>query len=296
MDYKSLLNNYHKLAINVKKYFDFIGYRVPIIRGVDSYNFRPEHYEFLKIVLLEDGIYINTDLLVDHLSDELSFLGDKNQKELLLYLRSIRLTNPKEVFNKFPELLAYYNKWHDEKIDEVNQIMQQTTSKYKRYGEEIRMLEHMIKTGKIKNSSNIREKINKYKSFRSVNLNSIIESETMNAFINYLSNQISFLATYKNRRYLKLANERNVIVNNDIFYYYLAKLLFEKTDKPDLEERRLESIKKYIAKYLSDNEQYIDSNNMITITCKERYMDEPIKEYDLSDLKKLVSSKTLKKS
>jgi hypothetical protein len=95
MDYRSILNNYNKLAVNVKKYFDFIGYRVPIIRGVDSYNFRPEHYEFLKIVLLEDGLYINTDLLVEKLSDELSFLGDKNQKELLYYLRTIRLTEPK---------------------------------------------------------------------------------------------------------------------------------------------------------------------------------------------------------
>ena len=296
MEYKNLLNNYRRLIVNVKKYYDFIGYRVPFIRGVENYNFKPEHYEYLKLVVLEDGIYINTDLLVEHLSSELSFIENKTEEEIQFYLKSVRLTKPEEVFNEFPELAAYYDEWHKKNQDEIDQIMQQTTSKYKRYGEEIRLQEHMIKTGKIRNSWKVREKITKLKAFRSNSLNSIIESEILNAFVNYLSFRIEFLAAYKNNRNIKVSNENDVIVNRELLYYYLAKILFDKTSNPDLETKRLESIKKYIAKYLYDQEQNINSDNKRVIICKDRYMDERVKIYDMSDFKKLVRIKTLKKS
>ncbi len=295
MEYKNLLNNYRRLIVNVKKYYDFIGYRVPFIRGVENYNFKPEHYEYLKLVVLEDGIYINTDLLVEHLSSELSFIENKTEEEIQFYLKSVRLTKPEKVFDQYPELLPYYDEWYENNKEEICRIMQRTTSDYKRYDNAINVQEYMMENGTIRNNYMARRKLKTLKSFRS---HSVINTAVMNAFVNYLSIKIEFLAAYKNNRNIKIrtTKENDVIVNSELFYYYLAKILFDKTSNPDLEPKRLESIKKYIAKYLYDQEQNINSDNKRVIICKDRYMDERVKIYDMSDFKKLVRIKTLKKS
>lgn len=47
MEYKKLLNGFHRLSISLKKYYDFIDYKLPFLRGIDEYNFTPEYFEYL---------------------------------------------------------------------------------------------------------------------------------------------------------------------------------------------------------------------------------------------------------
>ena len=297
MDYKYLLNNFNRITFSLKNYLDFIGYKVPVIRALDNYDFKPEHYKYLKAILLEDGFYIDTSILVNALVKKHSILKDKNIDEIVLLLRRIKLTKiGDDVAKSIPKLTQSFNEWKEKNERVVNEIMQIDTSRYKRYGEQIKMLETMIKNKTIPYDSNVKVKLARYNDYRKTKLGYRIKMDINKKFIEELTSDANYIITFSNKRYVKLNKPLNLIVNHHLLYYYFTKMFTDKYSEGKDDERHLLAYKEYIERYLTKNEQFISQDNTITIPCENTYIDDKEKVCDVSEFKKIVNQKTLKKS
>ena len=106
------------------------------------------------------------------------------------------------------------------------------------------------------------------------------------------------ITTYKKNRFVKIPYYKNVIVNEDLLYYFLAKTVYGGLQKDDINDKKYAVMKDYLNRYLTDNQDNIDSDDNITISTINTYMSESTKIFSVSDFRKVVNGNnmTLKKS
>ncbi len=295
MYYKKLLGNYKKLSVNVKKYYDFIDYRIPFIKGIDALNFTPEYYEYLRFVITENNFYINTDKLVEHLLNKYNF-KELDEKTKLSYIKSLRLSAKGEFLKEHPELIIQFDEWFNKNEKYIQDEINKLREEYSKLNRDRRAVNYKIKNtyGFIKEKyESILETIDDR---QSVSLRDRAHQMMYNGFINHVSNELDLLLTYDKNRNIEVPYVRNYVVNEELLHYYLTKMLCDKAQKEDIDEKKVHKIKKYVSSYISDNNDIISMDNEIEIPFKNSFMCGLSRKFSVQPFKDFLKTKTLKKS
>lgn len=141
-------------------------------------------------------------------------------------------------------------------------------------------------------------RLEEIKSELSISTEDRIRNFYITQFITSISTELHYITTYKKNRFVKIPYYKNVIVNEDLLYYFLAKTVYGGLQKDDINDKKYAVMKDYLNRYLTDNQDNIDSDDNITISTINTYMSESTKIFSVSDFRKVVNGNnmTLKKS
>ncbi len=295
MDIKRLLGNYHKLSVNVKKYYDFIDFRIPFLRGIESYNFTPDYYEYLKLVITENGVYINTDKLVEHILNKYN-LEQIDEKTKTDFIRKLRLSAKGEFLKEQPLLIFAFDEWYNKNEKALQSKINEFREEFKKLNRDRRGVIYKTK----KTYGPIKEKyegiLREIDDKQRISLRDKSRQYMYNGFIDHVSRELEYALAYNNHRHIEVPYYKNSIVNEELLHYYLTKMLCDKAQKPDIEDKKIDKIKKYVSSYISYNEDITDMDNNIEISFKNSYMSGLSRKFSVQPFKDFLKTKTLKKS
>ena len=295
MEYKSLLNGFNKLSVNLKKYYDFIGYKLPFLRGVEDYNFTSEHYEYLKLIITLGGIYICTDKLVEMILQKYN-LKDVDEEQIMNYIRSLRLVPKDKFFELNPDLRQSYYAWFDKNKNSFQSELGKIKAIPGKLYRERSGVYHKLRSTDCKDREILLARLEAIKDELSISMGDRIRDFFINQFINSISKELHYITTYKKNRFIPVPYYRNLIVKEELLYYYLARKMYNRLKKEDANDKQAALMLEYLSKFLSDNREIMDSEDNVVISTVNTYMSDKIKAFNVSDFKNLVNGVPLKKS
>ena len=266
------------MGINLKKYFDFVR-----SNGITPYKvvkkIPEEYFKYLKIIIIEKGVYLDATKLVDYLEEKHQLKG----KDLVDFQRKLRLINRRKTFEENPELQAGFEAWLAENEKTYRPEIKKINGLYSDLYREKSIIMGRISQARKYRPDDIEQVINNYKSRLAY-----IERETATKkkvrvmemlstkYLEPLYADLDILFEYQEKPY-KTADS-TVIIDPRLLYHYLAASVFNSSKKEDIsdEERQkqanyLEKYKEYIADKIDENGNisYHYLRNIVTIQAQE---------------------------
>ena len=266
------------MGINLKKYFDFVR-----SNGITPYKvvkkIPEEYFKYLKIIIIEKGIYLDATKLVEYLEEKHNLKG----KDLVDFQRKLRLINRSKTFEENPELQAGFDAWLEENEETYRPEIKKINGFYSDLYREKSIIMGRISQARRDRPDDIEQVINDYKSRLAY-----IERETAKKkkvrvmemlstkYLEPLYADLDILFEYQEKPYKPA--DSTVIIDPRLLYHYLASTVFNSSKKEDIsdEERQkqaayLEIYGEYIADKIDENGNinYHYLRNTVTIQAQE---------------------------